>query len=161
MEVKLKKAGPADSEKIHAMQVAAFHELLNIYQDYETNPASESIEFIEKKLNTENMDYYLISVAETDIGAVRVVRHSKTECRIAPVFILPEHQGYGYAKKVFGRLEQLYPQMRLWKLDTIKQEQKLCYLYESLGYRPTGREETIKPGMTLVYYEKVMESNGT
>lgn len=41
-----------------------------------------------------------------------------------------------------------------WTLDTIAQEAKLCYLYEKLGYRRTGKQETIKPGMDIVFYEK-------
>jgi hypothetical protein len=42
----------------------------------------------------------------------------------------------------------------LWELDTIKQEGKLCHLYEKMGYKQTGREETIKEGMTLVFYAR-------
>lgn len=74
--------------------------------------------------------------------------------RAAPVFILPAYQGKGYAKEVFRQLEQMYSQVNAWKLDTIKEEPGRCGLYEAIGYCLTGREETIKPGMTLVYYEK-------
>ena len=36
------------------------------------------------------------------------------------------------------------------------QEEKLCRLYEKLGYRQTGESYDIKDGMTIVFYEKTM-----
>ena len=45
-----------------------------------------------------------------------------------------------------------------WNLDTIKQEPKLCHLYEKMGYRRTEKKNTIKEGMTLVFYEKIKET---
>lgn len=51
-------------------------------------------------------------------------------------------------------MEALYPEAAHWELDTIKQEPKLCHLYEKLGYRQTGKEEELQPGMTIVFYEK-------
>ena len=53
-------------------------------------------------------------------------------------------------------MEKLYPDAILWKLDTIAQEEYLCRLYEKLGYRKTGKTETVQPGMDLVFYEKNM-----
>lgn len=43
------------------------------------------------------------------MGAVRVVRLSDQECRIANMFMLPEYQGCGYAKKALKQVERLYP----------------------------------------------------
>jgi hypothetical protein len=51
-------------------------------------------------------------------------------------------------------LENRYLGAEKWTLDTIRQEQKLCYLYEKLGYVATGKQETIQPGMDIVFYEK-------
>jgi len=57
-------------------------------------------------------------------------------------------------------MEHLYPDARKWELDTIAQEEKLCHLYEKMGYRKTGRVEKLKDGMDIVYYEKNMEKSG-
>lgn len=91
---------------------------------------------------------------ETKIGVVRVVRLSDRICRISPMFILPEYQNNGYAQQALSVVEKLYPNADEWQLDTIKEESKLCYLYEKCGYIPTGKEEIIKDGMTIVYYSK-------
>ncbi|NTV78512.1 MAG: tyrosine-protein phosphatase, partial [Clostridiales bacterium] len=64
-----------------------------------------------------------------------------------------------YGQKSFGKrdtvpVEDIYPYAKRWELDTILQEDKLCHLYEKMGYLKTGRVENIKDGMDLVYYEK-------
>ena len=40
MEINLVRADLDDAKEIHAMQIAAFRELLEKYQDFETSPAS-------------------------------------------------------------------------------------------------------------------------
>ena len=50
--------------------------------------------------------------------------------------------------------ESLYPNAGRWELDTILQEQKLCHLYEKMGYRKTGKTQRIKDGMDIVFYAK-------
>ena len=53
MEVKLVRADINDAEEIHAMQVVAFRELLEKYQDYDTSPASEGVDKVEWRLRQE------------------------------------------------------------------------------------------------------------
>ncbi len=156
MNVTFLKAVFADCEEIHKMQVDAFQKLLEKYQDFDTNPASEKLEVVQQKYNQHCTDYYFILCDRVKIGAVRVVRLSTTACRISPIFILPEHQNKGYAQKAMIDIEKLYPDAETWELDTIKQENKLCHLYEKSGYVATGKEEDIKEGMTIAYYKKIL-----
>ena len=152
--IELKKAGPRDCGAIHVMQVEAFAELLEKYGDTSTNPGAEPLERIEARMAQDATDYYLILAKGHQIGAVRVQRLPENVCRVAPIFILPAFQGKGYAQAAMEALEEMYPQAEAWRLDTIKEEAKLCHLYEKLGYRRTGQEEVLQPGMTIVYYEK-------
>ena len=154
MNVFLKKANINEYKEIHAMQIVSFSDLLEKYKDYETSPGTESVESIAKKIKQEHTDYYFIVLKDRNIGAIRVVKLSAKECRIAPMFILPKNQGNGYAKQILRQVECLYPEVKIWKLDTIKQENKLCHLYESMGYKLTGNEEKITEYMTIVYYQK-------
>ena len=50
MKIELIKISLKDTKEIWEMQVKAFKELLNKYQDFETNPASEPISNIEIRL---------------------------------------------------------------------------------------------------------------
>lgn len=152
--IELKKAEPRDCRAIHAMQVEAFAELLEKYGDAATNPGAEPLERIEARMAQDATDYYLILAESRQIGAARVQRLPENVYRVAPIFILPAFQGKGYAQAAVGALEEMYPQAEAWKLDTIREEAKLCHLYEKLGYRRTGREEILQPGMTIVYYGK-------
>ncbi len=154
MNIEFQKAVFADCKQIHKIQVKSFTQLLEKYQDYDTNPACEPLEIIENKFNQSFTDYYFILINGVKIGAVRVVRLSEKACRISPIFILPEFQGKGYAQVAMLGIEKLYPNAEKWELDTIKQESKLVCFYEKMGYIATGKEEDIKEGMTIVFYEK-------
>lgn len=154
MEINLQKAVMDDCKQIHEMQVSSFAGLLDKYKDYKTNPASESIEKIKAKMLQDFTDYYFICLDREKVGVIRIVKINDNTCRISPMFILPEQQGKGYAQQAILEAEMLYPKVKCWKLDTIKQERKLCYLYEKMGYKSTGKEEMIQKDMTIIHYMK-------
>lgn len=154
-EISLRKATLEDAQSLHEMQVCAFRGLLEKYRDYSTNPAAEPLEKTKRRLEDSHTDYYFILLGETKIGAIRIWRAERS-CRISPVYILPKYQGRGYAQKAISLAEQRYPEISRWNLDTIKEEEKLCYLYEKLGYRQTGEESKVQPGLTLTEYEKII-----
>lgn len=149
----LKKAAEQDLLELHRIQLASFRALLDKYQDHRTNPGAESYQRIVERFQEETTDYYLICHDDQNIGMIRICDFGVL-CRISPTCILPEHQGHGYAQQAILLAETLYPNAEKWTLDTIRQEKKLCYLYEKLGYVPTGKQETIQPGMDIVFYEK-------
>lgn len=153
MEVSLRKAEYSDCPILHSIQVRSFVELLQRYEDYESNPAAESLDQIQRRFEQPFSDYYLIMLADEPIGMLRVCDFGEN-CRLSPICILPEYQGKGYAQGAVRLMEKLYPNAGKWELDTIAQEAKLCYLYEKLGYRRTERVDHIKDGMDLVFYEK-------
>ena len=159
MGVSLCKATLEDAMTIHEMQVNSFMPLLQKYQDYDTNPANEPLERIITRLNQSFTDYYLIKYFDDTVGGIRIVKLGNKSYRVSPIFILPEHQRKGIAQKVFERIEQLYPDPVLWELDTIMQEERLCYLYEKLGYEKTGVTKKINNNITIVFYEKSLSNN--
>lgn len=152
--ITLKKACVADAEQIWKMQVKSFSALLEKYQDFETNPASEPLQKIIERLLQPFTYYYWIMEEDTAVGAIRVVdQKDGTRKRISPIFILPQYRGNGYAKAAIQRAESIHGAEN-WSLDTILQEAGLCRLYEKLGYRDTGKREPINERMTLIFYEK-------
>ena len=155
MTVSLKQVTESDCATIHRIQVKAFSQLLLKYQDYSSNPAAESLDQIKQRFDQSFTDYYLIMLDEVAIGMLRVCDFGE-HCRLSPICILQDYQGKGYAQEAIRQMENLYPNAKKWELDTIAQEEKLCYLYEKMGYRKTGRMENLKDGMDIVYYEKNM-----
>lgn len=156
MNIEIVKASYNDLQLLHKIQVEAFRPLLEKYKDYNTNPSNEIIDQIIRRYNQNFTTYWLIKNHGKIVGGVRVVNKGDRCYRVSPIFIQPLEQGKGMAQKTFKILEDYYYDAEKWELDTILQEKALCYLYEKLGYKKTGKTEEIKEGMTIVYYEKHM-----
>jgi len=154
MSIQLRKASIEDCPLIHRMQVESFSALLEKYHDMDTNPGAEPLSRVVERMEQPFTDYYFIGLNDVKIGVIRVVRRSEDVCRIAPIFVLPDFQGKGYAQQAMLAAEQLYPKATLWQLSTIAQEEKLCHFYEKLGYHRTGESEQIQPLMDIVGFEK-------
>ncbi len=157
MKMKLIKIGIDDAEKLWKMQVKAFQDLYEKYQDAETSPATEKIDKIIMRLNQSFTYYYFIEANGTIVGAVRVVDRQEegTAKRISPIFIMKEYRNKGYAQKAIQLVEEIHGSSN-WELNTILQEKGNCYLYEKLGYHQTGKTETINDKLTLVFYKKLI-----
>lgn len=154
MEIVLVKANLEDAGILHEMQIKSFAPLLAKYQDFETSPANEAIDRIIFRMKQSFTEYYLIKQEEINVGGIRIVTGNENVYRVSPVFILPEHQGFGIAQKVFKMIERKYSNAKKWELDTILQEDGNCYLYEKIGYKRTGETKIINDLMTIVFYEK-------
>ena len=154
MNIKLIRATIEDSKELWQMQVESFQSLLDKYQDYDTNPASEPIDKIINRLKQEETYYYFICMDDAKVGAIRVIDFkSAGNKRISPIFILPQYQNKGIAQIAMQLCEQLHGSEN-WELDTILQEEGNCYLYEKMGYHRTGKTVAINDKLTLVFYEK-------
>lgn len=154
MRVTLRKAERADLQKIWEMQVEAFKELLEVYQDYDMSPAAESIDKIVARFEQPWTTYFFIEAEGTEVGVVRLVdKKDGSRKRISPIWIMKEFRGKGYAQDAIRALEALYGADN-WCLDTILQEKGNCHLYEKMGYHQTGRIDNINERMDIVYYEK-------
>lgn len=155
MEIELLRAGVVDAKELHAMQLEAFRDLLDKYQDFDTSPGCESVEKVEARLRQDFTYYYFICQATQKVGAIRIVdkKEAGVDKRISPLFILPQFQGRGIGQKAIQTCEEIHGAAG-WALETILQEEKNCYLYEKMGYRRTGKTEAVNERLTLVFYEK-------
>lgn len=154
MKINLVQATTNEAQLIHQMQIKAFTELLNKYQDMDTNPGNEPIEKVLWRLQQDNTYFYLIEAENQYVGAIRIIDNKDdTPKRISPLFVLPEHQNKGIAQQAIIEAEKIHGNTN-WELDTILQEKGNCYLYEKMGYHTTGKTEKINDKLTLVFYVK-------
>ena len=155
MEIKLIRAGVKDAERLWKMQVEAFTEMYNTYQDMETSPATEPVGKVVDRLKQPFTYYYYIQDGNTAVGAVRVIdtKEPGKAKRISPIFIMPPYRNRGIAQRAISEAERLHGGTG-WELDTILQEKGSCHLYEKMGYRQTGETMVINDRMTLVFYKK-------
>ena len=157
MQLRLEKAELSDSRELLKIQCKAFGSLLEKYQDHGTNPATETLEKMEDRLKTPGRDLYFICLDDLRIGMI-ITAHSQEKSRLIRIAIMPEYQKYGYSQMAIKLAESLYPKTKVWMLDTVMQEEKLCYLYEKMGYLKTGEMKNLKDGMDLIYYMKKIRS---
>ena len=154
MSVSLRQATIEDAEIIWKMQVEAFTDLLEKYQDYDISPATESFEKIKGKFKQLWTTYYFIMNGEIKVGAVRVIKKDDgSRKRISPIWIMKEFRNMGYAQQAFEELEKIYGADG-WCLDTILQEEGNIHLYEKIGYHQTGKVESINERMDIIFFEK-------
>lgn len=154
MSVTLRQAKRDEIQKIWEMQVEAFHELLEKYQDYDLSPGAEPVDKVIARFEQPWTKYFFIEAEDTDVGVIRVVdMKGGSRKRISPLWIMKEYRGKGYAQDAINAVEKLYGADN-WSLDTILQEKGNCHLYEKMGYHRTGKVEHINDRMDIVFYEK-------
>lgn len=154
MSVMLKPAAREDMKTIWNMQVTAFDNLLQKYQDYDISPAAESYETIMQKYEQPETTYYFIAADGVNVGVIRIVdQKDGSRKRISPMWIMTEYRNKGYAQEAIREAENIHGS-DCWSLSTILQEKGNCYLYEKMGYHRTGMIEKINDRMDIVYYEK-------
>ncbi len=153
--IELKKASLEDAETIWRMQVKSFSDLLEKYNDYDTNPGNESLDKTIWRLNQNNTYFYLILYEGKTVGAIRVVDNlnSSSYKRISPIFILPEYRNQGFAQAAIRAVEAIHGQ-EIWELETILEEKLNCRLYEKMGYIRTDLTQKINENMTLIVFKK-------
>ena len=152
--ITLKEAKEEDIQTIWEMQIKAFSNILEKYQDYDISPATESFEKVMARFKQPWTTYYFIVEDDENVGAVRVVdKKDGSRKRISPIWIMPEYRNKGYAQKAMQAVEEIYGSDN-WCLDTILQEKGNLHLYEKMGYHRTCQIEKINDRMDIVYYEK-------
>ena len=154
MNVELVRASMEDAETIWRMQRIAFAELLERYQDFDTNPGNEPLEKVQWRFSFPATYFYFIQVDGVNAGAIRIIaHHDDSPKKISPLFVLPQFQGKGIAQAAIREAERIHGSDN-WCLDTILQEKGNCHLYEKMGYRQTGETRVINDRLTLVLYKK-------
>ena len=155
MELILKRATCEDAGLIWKMQIEAFSDLYEKYQDTDTSPATEPLEKILSRLRQCFTYYYIIEVDKNIVGALRVVdkKEKGGAKRISPIFILKKYRNMGIAQAAIIEAERIHGNDN-WELDTILSEKGNFYLYEKMGFKSTGKTEKVNDKMTLVFYQK-------
>ena len=99
--VRLERAGPGDAAALLKIQRQAFAALLEKYQDYDTNPAAESLEWMQWRLDNPERDCWFILANGKRVGLVctKPVENGRS---ISPIGLVPEFQGQGIGSDSSG-----------------------------------------------------------
>lgn len=153
--VKLEEVREDEIPQLYEMQIASFMPLYEKYHD-EGSPAIESIDRVRGRAARPNRKYYFIVMDGARVGAINVGHNDPEEKKvsfISPLFILPKYQNRGIGYIAIQKAFAMYPEVTIWKLDTILQEPANCHLYEKCGFIRVGEEKPVNEKMTLIDYE--------
>ncbi|MDZ5472395.1 GNAT family N-acetyltransferase [Bacillus sp. 31A1R] len=150
MPIVFRKSILDDIEDLLPIQRAAFQEDLEKYEDYETNPACETIEKLTE--NILNYHHYTILEGREIIGAIDV-RGNNERMHIDKLFINPSIQNKGLGTAAMNFLEKEFPNVKLWTLYTPFLSFRNHHFYEKFGYKKT-KEVKLTSKLILFKYEK-------
>ena len=157
MNIKLEKSIPGDAPKLVEMQQICFAPHLKRYEDYETSPANATIDRILWRI--ENNNCYNIICNDICVGAINIRKLDDAGTYHLHIMnILPEYQGKGIGQTAIRLVEELFPDAKIWRLETLEDMPENRHVYEKAGYRFTGETRVINEKLTLVFYEKTLGS---
>ncbi|WP_338225891.1 GNAT family N-acetyltransferase [Lactiplantibacillus paraxiangfangensis] len=150
------KVESTELSRVQAMYQRAFKPLYEKYHDRLTNPYLESLSDLRAKYREPNRRFYYYQVDHQTVGFLGLVFDASQQVvRISPLLVLPQFQGQHYAQRMLLSVENAYPEVRQWQVDTIAEETKLVHLYRKLGYKQVAhRCDEVQPRMHLIYFVK-------
>lgn len=152
-KIKLVKAELSDAEKLLEIQKSCFTPHLERYQDYETSPATISLDKLQRQIQNEN--FFKILMDDSWIGSINIRKlNNEGNYMLHIINILPAYQGMGIGQQAIKLVEEIFSDAKSWCLETLEDMMGNRHLYEKMGYKFTGRTEKINDKLTLVFYEK-------
>lgn len=145
--ITIEKATITDAEKLTELKKRTFDEEVkkwlpnqNDVIDYNIKPPGySSIEMTMYMIR--ELDYFKILQDKEIIGGIIITISGKSFGRIDRIFVDPNYQGKGIGSKVIVLIEEEFPDVRTWDLETSSRQINNHYFYEKVGYRTTYETE--------------------
>ena len=141
-EIRLEVALESDAEQIRNMMVLIekdetdrwYHNGGRVFI-----PGCDSVDM--QKYHMWDNKYYKILHNEILAGVILISYTGREHARIDRFYIEPTFQNKGIGSKVITLIEEMYPEVKLWSLDTIQKSTRNHVFYEKNGYEKIGEDE--------------------
>ncbi|MEQ3594245.1 GNAT family N-acetyltransferase [Bacillus albus] len=145
--ISIEKATILDAEKLTEIMTKTFDEEAKRWLsvqgdviDYNIQPPGySSVEMM--KYSIEELDSFKVIVDEKIIGGIIVTISGKSYGRIDRIFVDPVYQGKGIGSFVIKLIEEVYPSIRIWDLETSSRQINNHYFYKKMGYEIIFKSE--------------------
>lgn len=108
--------------------------------DYNIQPPGySSVEMM--KYSIEELDSFKVIMDKEIIGGIIVTVSGKSYGRIDRIFIDPVYQGKGIGSHVIKLMEEEYPNIRIWDLETSSRQINNHHFYKKMGYEIIFKSE--------------------
>ena len=155
MIISISPANADDAENLTVIQKRAFERLYIIYQD-EANPYLRGSNEIVSQIESGKYDIYKIFADGSLCGGISIRNNGNGEYYLHRIYVLPQLQGKGIARKAIELCEKNYPDAKRWKVDFPIDQLANKKCYENSGYYDTGLRETLSDKLTLAFFEKAI-----
>lgn len=95
-------------------------------------PGFDSIEM--QKYHTWDDKYFKIIYEDKIIGVTLISSTGREHGRIDRLYILPEYQGQGFGSAILKLIEESFPKIKIWALETTQRSPRNHHFYEKNGY---------------------------
>lgn len=138
--ISIEKATILDAEKLTEIMKTTFDEEAKRWLygqddviDYNIQPPGySSVEMM--KYSIEELDTYKVIMGEKVIGGIIVTISGKSYGRIDRIFVEPFLQGKGIGSRVIKLIEEKFPNIRIWDLETSSRQINNHHFYKKMGY---------------------------
>lgn len=155
MKIKIQRTSVNEADALLDIQREAFKEDLEIYQDYETSPATESKERLLRKVT--NSFHYTVFMDNIIIGGIEVRRLSETQFYLNRVYLIPDYQNHGIGFKLMEFVENEFPEALEWTLSTPYLNYRNQYFYEKFGYKKIGEQKITEKLILFDYIKHIIK----
>lgn len=136
----IEKATILDAEKLTEIMKRTFDEEAKQWLcgqegviDYNIQPPGySSIEMT--MYSIEELDYFKVIMDEEIVGGIIVTISGKSYGRIDRIFVEPKHQGIGIGAQVIDFIEEEFPSVRIWDLETSSRQINNHHFYKKMGF---------------------------
>ncbi|WP_195743191.1 GNAT family N-acetyltransferase [Bacillus cereus] len=145
--ISIEKATILDAEKLTEIMKRTFDEEAKRWLygqgdviDYNIQPPGySSVEMM--KYSIEELDTYKVIMDEKVIGGIIVTISGKSYGRIDRIFVKPFLQGKGIGSRVIKLIEEKFPNIRIWDLETSSRQINNHHFYKKMGYEIIFKSE--------------------
>ena len=148
--IKYEIASIDDAEKILGIQKTAFLGQARIYNNYQLQPLTQSVESIKNEFSGKT---FLKALLNDQIIASARFEEIDDYVTIDRLVVQPEYQNQGIGTALLNEIELRTPNAVAFQLFTGNKSDRNIYLYKKLGYKIV-KEEYTGEGIELLHMEK-------
>ena len=141
-EIRLEVALETDAEQIRNMMVVIESDETDRWYDNGERPFIPGYDSVDmQKYQMWDKKYYKIIYKEILAGVLLISYTGREHARVDRFYIEPTFQNKGIGSKVITLMEEIYPMVKIWSLDTIQKSTRNHNFYEKNGYEKVGEDE--------------------
>ena len=159
--ITIQKAVTSDADKLTEIMKKTFDEeakrwLINLdVLDYNIQPPGYASVEVTKYM-MEELVYYKIIHKQDIVGGIIVTVTGKSFGRIDRIFVDPDYQGRKIGSTALALIEEEFPSVTIWDLETSSRQINNHHFYEKMGYKVVYKTED-----EFGYMKRKERSSGT